>query len=262
MDLRLKGKVALIGGSSKGLGKACARQLAQEGAAVVICAREAAALHKTAQEIKDLGADVLALPADLSLKADDERIVEEAFKKFGRIDILVNNSGGPKLGVFADLSDQDWENAFQSVFMYTVRLVRLVAPEMKKNKWGRIINITSLSVKEPAAGLLLSNVFRSGVVSMAKSLSQELIKDNITINNICPGAFKTERALSLLRKAAQDQKTTVEEIEKNAIKSMPLGRYQDPRELGDLVVFLASELAAGITGTTIQIDGGISKGLL
>lgn len=262
MDLKLKGKVALIGGASKGLGKACALQLAGEGAAVAICAREKAALEKTVEEIRSLGADVLPLTADMASKEDNERIVQETLKKFGRIDILVNNSGGPPPGTFEDFDDAAWEAAFQSVLMYVIRLNRLVIPHMKKNKWGRIINITSLTVKEPAPTLILSNVFRAGVVSLAKSMSQELIKHNITINNVCPGAFKTDRAVALMAKAAETNKTTLEEVESNAVKNLPLGRFQDPKELGDLVVFLASEAAGGMTGTTISIDGGISKGLL
>ncbi len=262
MELGLKGKVALIGGASKGLGKACAVALGQEGAAVAICAREQAVLEATARELEKMGIKVLALAADMASREDNERVVEATLKTFGRIDILVNNSGGPAPGTFYDFGDADWEKAFYAVLMYVIRLNRLVIPHMKKNKWGRIINITSLSVKEPAETLILSNVFRSGIVSMAKTMSQELIKHNITINNVCPGAFKTDRAIELMTKAAEANKTTVGEIEKNAIKSLPQGRFQDPKELGDLVVFLASELAGSITGTTMQIDGGMSKGLL
>lgn len=262
MDLGLKGRVALIGGASKGLGKACALALGQEGVAVAICAREQAALEATARQLEKMGVRVLALAADMASKEDNERVVEVTLKKFGRLDILVNNSGGPAPGTFYDFDDSDWEKAFHSVLMYVIRLNRLVIPHMKKNKWGRIINITSLSVKEPAETLILSNVFRSGIVSMAKTMSQELIKHNITINNVCPGAFKTDRAIELMAKAAKANKTTADEIEKSAIKSLPQGRFQDPKELGDLVVFLASELAGSITGTTVQIDAGMSKGLL
>jgi len=261
MKLGLKDKVAIIGGSSKGLGQGCAIQLAQEGVNIVLCANDKPSLDKTSQLIKNIGVDVLPLEVDMSSKENNKKIIDESIKKFGRIDILVNNSGGPPSGTFFNFEEKDWENAFESLLMYVVRLCRLVVPHMKKNKWGRIINLTSLTVKEPAETLILSNVFRSGVVSMAKSLSRELIKDNITINNICPGAFKTDRAIELMKKAAERKKTTVEEIEANAIKTMPLGRYQKPEELGDLVAFLCSELAKGITGTTIQIDGGMSKGL-
>lgn len=262
MDFGLKGKVALIGGASKGLGKACAVCLGQEGAIVAICARQQDSLGQTVQQLEKMNISVLPLIADMASKEDNERVVNETLKKFGRIDILVNNSGGPPPGIFYDFDDSDWEKAFHSVLMYVIRLNRLVIPHMKKNQWGRIINIASLSVKEPAETLILSNVFRSGVVSMAKTMSRELIKHNITINNVCPGAFKTDRAIELMTKAAKANKTTVDEVEKNAIKSLPQGRFQDPKELGDFVSFLASELAGGITGATIQLDGGISKGLL
>lgn len=261
MDLGLKSKVALVGGASKGLGKGCAISLAQEGVNIVLCANDRLSLEETARLIMNMGVEVLPLEVDMSSKKDNQRIVDETIKKFNRIDILINNSGGPPAGSFFDFSETDWEKAFNSVLMYVVRLCKLVIPHMKKNKWGRIINSTSLVVKEPAETLILSNVFRSGVVSMAKSISKELIKHNITINNICPGAFKTDRAIELMEKAAKQRKITVEQVEKEAVLTMPLGRYQEPKELGDLVTFLCSELASGITGTTIQIDGGISKGL-
>ena len=262
MDLGLKGKVALIGGASKGLGKACAVSLAGEGVSVAICARGKEVLERTAQQIREMNVEVLSLEADMTSKKDNQRIINETIKKFGRIDILVNNSGGPLPGKFDDFDDSQWEQAFQSVLMNVIRVTRLAIPHMKKNKWGRIINITSLSVKEPAETLILSNVFRSGVVSMAKTMSQELIKHNITVNNVCPGAFKTDRAIELMKKAAKANGSTVDEVEANAIKTLPQGRFQEPKELGDFVAFLASDLASGITGTTVQVDGGISKGLM
>lgn len=259
MDLGLKNKVAIIGGSSKGLGRGCAVRLAQEGVNVVICSNDQPSLEETTKFISGLGVEVLPLLVDMSSREDNERIVYETIRQFGKIDILVNNSGGPPAGTFFDFDDNDWAKAYNSVLMYVIRLCRSVIPHMKKNKWGRIINSTSLSVKEPAESLILSNVFRSGVVSMAKSLSRDLIKSNITINNICPGAFKTDRAIELMKKAAEQKKTTITEIEREAVENMPLGRYQRPEEFGDLVAFLCSELAGGITGTTIQIDGGIQK---
>lgn len=261
MDLLLKEKIAIIGGSSKGLGRGCAVRLAREGANIVICSNDEISLDDTSRYLREFGVEVLPLKVDMSSGEDNERIVDETIKRFGRVDILINNSGGPPPGKFLDFDHKDWEEAFNSVLMYVVRLCKMVVPQMKKNNWGRIINLTSLSVKEPAENLILSNVFRSGVVSMAKSISRELIKHNITINNICPGAFKTDRAIELMKKAAAQKNITVEEIEREAIKAMPLGRYQKPEELGDIVAFLCSELACGITGTTIQIDGGMHRGL-
>ena len=261
MDLKLKDKVAIVGGSSKGLGKGCALKLAEEGANIVICANDEESLVKTSAEIKALGVETLPLLVNMSSKEDNELILSETIKRFGKIDILVNNSGGPKPGTFFDFTEEDWVKAFQDVLLYVIRLNNLVIPYMKENNWGRIVNITSLSVKEPAPTLILSNVFRTGVIAMARSMTKELIQHNITINNICPAAFKTDRALELMQAAAQKQGKTVEEIEQNSTKNFPMGRYQYPSELGDLVTFLSSELAMSITGTTIQLDGGIYKGM-
>ena len=264
MNLGIKNKVALIGGASKGLGRGCAVQLAREGVNVAICAIDAKSLNKTADFIrKTTGVEILPILADLSdIKGIKENIVDKVISKFGRIDILVVNSGGPKPGTFFDVSEKDWRDAFDSVLYYVIELYRLVIPQMKKNKWGRIINSTSLTVKEPAETLILSNVFRTGVVSLAKTISKELIKYNITINNICPGAFKTDRAIQLMKDQSERTGISIENIENKAVANLPLGRYQTTEELGNLVTFLSSELAKGITGTTIQIDGGISSGLL
>lgn len=262
MNFELKGKVAIIGGSSKGLGKACAVSLAKEGANIVICANDLNSLNETKKEIEALGVSVLAVFADMSSEADNTKIIQETISTFGRIDILINNSGGPRPGTFSEITIEDWDSAYNSVLKYNIRMIRGCLPHMEKNLWGRIINITSLSVKEPAPTLILSNVFRSGVVSLAKSLSKELIGKGITINNICPGAFKTDRAVELMQNRADKMGITVEEVEQQAVSSFPQKRYQNPEELGDLICFLASNRASAITGTTIQIDGGISVGLL
>jgi 3-oxoacyl-[acyl-carrier protein] reductase len=258
----LIGKVAIVGGGSKGLGKGCAVALAEKGATIVLCARNEEKLLVTADEIRALGVEVLPLAVDMSKAADNERIIFETLKAFGRIDILVNNSGGPSAGNFMQFSEEDWQNAFQAVLMYNIRMTQLVMPHMRNQQWGRIINITSLSVKEPAESLVLSNVFRAGILGFSKSISKELIKSNITINNLCPGAFKTDRAAELIKKAAETSGKTTEDVEAENIKKLPLGRYQDPEELGAFVGFLCSDIAGGITGTTIQIDGGISNSLL
>jgi 3-oxoacyl-[acyl-carrier protein] reductase len=261
MNFGLKDKVAIISGSSKGLGKACAISLAKEGVHIVLCAKGLEALNATQKEIEALGVSVLALQVDMSLKEDNKRIVEETIARFGHIDVLVNNSGGPKPGGLEDLSDNDWDDAYNSILKYNIRMIQACVPYMKEKKWGRIINITSLSVKEPAPTLLLSNVFRAGVVSLAKSISKDLAGSGITINNVCPGAFKTERALELIKNRASALEITIEDVENQAVASFPQGRYQKPEELGDLVCFLASNNGAAITGTTIQIDGGISNSL-
>lgn len=262
MNFELKGKVAIIGGSSKGLGKACAISLAKEGANIVICANDINSLKETKNEIEALGVCVLDVSADMSSASDNDKIIKNTLSTFGRIDILINNSGGPKPGTFNDISINDWDNAYNSVLKYNIRMIKGCLPDMEKNGWGRIVNITSLAVKEPAPTLVLSNVFRSGVVSLAKSLSKDLIGKGITINNICPGAFKTDRAIELMQNRAVSLGISVEEVEEQAVSNFPQKRYQKPDELGDLVCFLSSNRAAAITGTTIQIDGGISNSLL
>jgi 3-oxoacyl-[acyl-carrier protein] reductase len=260
MNYSIKNKTALIGGSSKGLGKACALQLAQEGVNLVICARNSKELNKTAEEIiSKTGVEVLAIPTDLSDITQIKELVDKAYSKFGNIDILVTNSGGPKPGGFFDLETADWDIAYHSVLLYIVELYRAIIPKMKENNWGRIINIVSLTVKEPNEGLLLSNVFRSGVVSLAKSISRDLISNNITINNICPAAFKTDRAIQLMTNQAQNKGISIEEVEENIVKDLPMKRFNDPVELSALAAFLCSENAKGITGTTIQVDGGLQK---
>jgi 3-oxoacyl-[acyl-carrier protein] reductase len=262
MDLNLKNKVAIIGGSSKGIGKGCAISLAKEGVNIVLCARTESSIKTTRKEIENLGVKVLGLNVDMSSKSDNEFIVEKTIKKFGRVDILINNSGGPKPGTFFNFKENDWDNAHNDVLKYTMRMINLVTPYMKKNNWGRVINITSLSVKEPSPNLVLSNIYRAGIIALSKSISKELIKNNITINNVCPGAFKTDRAIQLITKSAKESNMSFEEMEKMKSMNYPLGRFQEINEIGDLVAFLSSENAKGLTGTSLQIDGGISNSLL
>ena len=262
MDLGLKGKVAIVGGSSRGLGLAIALGLAKEGVNVTICARNEDELQKAAFKIKSEGpGEVLAIAADQTKYEDIKCIVNETVQKFGRIDILVNNTGGPKPGGFFDHEDADWQEAFELLLLYVVRMCRAVIPYMKKQGGGRIINNTSFTVKEPSVNLLLSNVFRVGVVSLAKTLSQELAGDNILVNNICPGSFRTTRMEQLLEHRAEREGKSLSQLESEIVKAIPLGRFQSPEELANLVVFLASDRASAITGATIQVDGGLLKGL-
>lgn len=262
MDFGLKNKTAIIGGSSKGLGKACAVALAREGANIVLCARGEDALLQTQRELEAMGAAVLALRVDMSCREDNKRVVSETLRRFGSIDILVNNSGGPKPGTFRDISDEDWDTAYRDVLQYVVRMTQLCVPHMEKNGWGRIINITSISVKEPMSDMVLSNVFRTGVVSFAKTISRELIRHGITVNNVSPGYFRTERLEQLLVRGASQAGVSQEEYEKQKVADFPHGRYMDAQELGDLVCYLCSENAKSITGTTLQIDGGLMRGLM
>src|SRR5690554_3374053 len=261
MEFNLKGKTALVGGSSKGLGRACVLSLAREGVNIVLCARDKGPLKKTKEEIKSLGVEVLALTGDMGNEADNKRVVQKATERFGGIDILINNSGGPKPGTFRDISEEDLDEAYESVLKYNIRMIRLCLPYMEKQGWGRIINITSVTVKEPGPNMVLSNIFRSAVVSYAKTISKELIGKGVTINNIAPGYFKTDRVTQLIKARAKEDGISVADYEKNAIADFPHKRYMDASELGDLACFLCSDQARSITGTTFPIDGGILNGL-
>lgn len=261
MDYKISGKVAIIGGSSKGLGKACAVSLAKEGVNIVLCARNSDELYKTKKELEIYGAEVLALSVDMSSAEDNRTIVKETIAKFGRIDILINNSGGPAPGSFNELSINDFDEAYNNVFKYNVRMIKYCLPHMEENGWGRIINITSISVKEPSPTMVLSNIYRTAVVSFAKSLSLELIRKGITINNVCPGYFRTARITQLMEKEASDLSLSVTEYEERVLSSLPHKRFMNPEELGDLVCYLCSTQARSINGSTIQIDGGMTKGL-
>lgn len=261
MDLGLTGKVALVLAASKGLGRACAAALATEGASVTIGARDEQTLEKTAQEIQqETGRCVLAVPTDVTREEDVEAIVTATVKEFGSIDILVNNAGGPPSGLFEAVNDEQWQAAFEQNLLSAVRLTRIVLPHMRERGSGRIINIVSTSVKEPIDGLLLSNSIRMAVVGFAKTLSLELAPFNITVNNVCPGRFLTDRlreGRSFQEKMAQGMGEA--EILKGIARDIPMGRIGKPEELGAFVAFLASQQASYITGTTIQIDGGLIR---
>jgi 3-oxoacyl-[acyl-carrier protein] reductase len=261
MDLGLREKVALVLAASKGLGRASAAALAAEGAAVTIGARNRQVLEETAQEIqRESGSRVLAVPTDVTRDEDIEGIVAATVRAFGHIDILVNNAGGPPFGTFETVVDVQWQSAFELNLLSAVRLVRLVLPHMLKRGSGRIINIVSTSVKEPIDGLILSNAIRMAVVGFAKSLSLELAPDNITVNNVCPGRFLTDR---LRQGHAFKEQMAEGKSEADVLKSIahdiPMRRIGKPEELGALVAFLASEQAGYMTGTTIQVDGGLVR---
>ncbi len=264
MDLGLKEKVALVLASSKGLGRASAMALAAEGAHVTIGARNWQALEQTAKEIRmDTGSRVLAIPVDVTQDQDIEKITEATIREYGRLDILVNNAGGPPFGTFETFDDSHWQAAFELNLLSSVRLIRRVLPYMRETGSGRIITIVSTSVKQPIEGLILSNAVRLGVIGLAKTLSVELAPDNITVNNVCPGRILTDRlrhGSSMKERIAHGM--TEEEAQKDLAKDIPLGRIGKPEELGALVAFLASQQAAYITGTTIQVDGGLVRAAL
>lgn len=257
MDLGLKDKIALIAASSKGLGRACAEAMAQEGAKITICARDEATLNKTKDDILSAtGAEILAIPADVTNAADIEKVVQQTVEQFGGLHVLVTNAGGPPAGFFADFDDAQWEAAFNLSLMSGVRLIRAALPYMQKAQWGRIINITSVSVKEPIDNLVLSNSIRASVHGLAKTLANQIAKDGITINNVMPGYTQTDRVNQLVAATAQQSGKSEEEVLADLGKPIPIGRAGQPEELGALVAFLASEKASYINGASIPVDGG------
>jgi 3-oxoacyl-[acyl-carrier protein] reductase len=253
------GKAAIVAASSKGLGKASALALAREGARVTICARTAADLHAAAEEItRETGAEVLAVPADLASEEGIQAVVAATAERFGGVDVLVNNSGGPARGKFADFTDEDWRRAFEVVTLNFVRFVREVVPYMRRQRWGRIVGIQSSSVKQPVEGIDLSNGTRPGVAGLMKALMPDLDKDGITINLVLPGMFLTSRIIAGAGRSPEGDKALQEQLAPVAA-TIPLGRLGDPMELGSLVAFLASQHASYITGAVYQVDGGIIR---
>jgi len=263
MDLGLKDKVALVAGSSRGLGRAIADELAAEGASLIICARDAAAIAEAGAAIADkTGAHVLAVPIDVTDTTQIKRLVDAATERFGRIDILVTNAGGPPAGTFDQISAAQWDEAIRLTLLSAVELARRVLPGMKERRWGRIINITSIAVKQPVDSLLLSNSLRAAVTGFARTLANEVATFGITVNNIMPGYTRTERLVDLASMLAGEQGISTEEFYGQWEQEIPMRRLGEPHELGALAAFLASERAAYITGTSIQIDGGWIRSLL
>jgi len=262
MDLGLEGKVAVVLASSKGLGRAAAQELAAEGAAVVVCARGREALEQTRAAIADAGGRVAAVPVDTASTADLDGLIETAEARFGPVEILVTNGGGPAPGRFEELDEAAWDDAVRGTLASVVHLCRRVVPGMRRRHWGRIINITSIAVKQPVAGLMLSNSIRAAVTGFARTLANEVAADGITVNNVMPGFTWTDRVEELAHKQAADSGKERAEIVAAWEASIPAGRLAEPPELAALVAFLASERAGYITAQSIPVDGGWISGLL
>jgi 3-oxoacyl-[acyl-carrier protein] reductase len=262
MDLGLAGKVALVAASSKGLGRAVADELATEGAALMLCARGAADLDRTADELRARGTQVEQLAVDLTAEDGARRVVDAAFQRFGRVDILVTNAGGPPPGPFEAHSLNTWRDAVRLTLETVIELTQQVLPGMKERRWGRIINITSIAVKQPVDNLVLSNSIRAAVTGLARTLANEIAPFGVTVNNVLPGYTRTERVGELARSIAARDGITEQDVVKRWESEIPMRRLGEPREFAALIAFLASERASFITGTSITVDGGWVKSLL
>ena len=263
MNLELKGKRAFVAGSSDGIGKAIAEGLAAEGCSVMLCARTEEKLAVLAEELRSkYGALIEYRATNLDELSDIRSTVAAMHETFGGCDILVTNNGGPNPGDFLSMSEEMWLAGYNRTLMSGVRLIRGFLDGMIAQEFGRIINVTSISVKQPVQRLLLSNTFRAGVTGMAKTLSDEVSKHGITVNNIAPGYIRTGRQTQLFTDRAEKAGTTVEDIREQVTANVPMGRIGVPEEIAHLAVFLASSRASYITGTTIPVDGGLNRGLM
>ena len=259
MELGITGRVAMVAAASKGLGKAAAAALVKEGCRVSICGRDRATLEAARAE---LGGSVLAVPCDVTNPAEIEDWFKATLTAFGQVDILVTNTGGPPAATFMDLTEAQWESGVQSTLLNVVRMSRLVLPGMRERKWGRIVHITSLVAKQPVPLLTISSALRAGLSALTKTMATEFGPDNVLVNALLPGHVMTDRQLHLAEVRSQKDGTTVEAYFEKANASIPVRRLGRPEEIGDVIAFLCSERASYLTGSSIQVDGGIIQGTL
>jgi len=263
MDLGIAGKLALVTAATKGLGRACAEALAAEGCRVAICARTAEDVKRVAREIASVtDSEVVGFVADMSQAADIDRLVQQVRQKLGEIDILVTNAGGPPPGTYADMTLDQYPKAFELSAMSAIRLVHAVTDAMKVKHWGRIVMITSITVKQPIDTLLLSNMARAGLTGFMKTVATELAPYGVTVNAVLPGLHETHRLRQVAAKKGQTEGISTDDALAAMGKTVPAGRLGQPEQLGAMVAFLASQRAAYVTGTNVLVDGGAYKGLL
>jgi len=262
MDLGLKNRSVIVAASSDGIARCAAEKFAAEGAKVAMCSRDAKKLNAAAEEIRQrYSAELLTAAFDVTEEAATAQFVEQVAAKFGGVDVCVTNAGGPPAKMFLSTTTAEWHRAAELNFMSVIHFARAVLPWMQQKKWGRLVTITSVSVKQPVSDLIYSNAVRAGVVGLVKSLSNEFGKDGITVNNVAPGYTATQRLRDLLQKRAADLGISEEEYSMRIAADVPLQRLGQPEEVADAIVWLASERASYITGQTLLVDGGIYKGL-
>jgi 3-oxoacyl-[acyl-carrier protein] reductase len=261
MELNLTGKTAIIAASSQGLGYGIAEQLIKEGANVMLSGRDEEKLKKKAAELQSAGPGKAAYQkTDITNVQEIKQLISKTVETFGGIHILVNNAGGPPAGSFEDLTDEQWQNAFELNLLSYVRLIREALPYLKV-QGGKILNIASSSIKEPIPGLILSNTFRTGIIGLAKTLSSELAPYNILINTIAPGRIATDRVKHLDQVNADKQGVAREAIEEQVKAGIPLKRYGTPEEFGKVAAFLVSDANSYMTGSAFLVDGGMVKSI-
>jgi 3-oxoacyl-[acyl-carrier protein] reductase len=262
METGLKGRVAIVAASSKGLGKAVAMGLAKEGAKLALCSRNAGSVEQAAAEIGSAaGVEVLAEAVDVTVESQVAGFVKRTVERFGSVDVCVTNAGGPPSKTFAETTVEDWRRGVDLNLMSTLYFAREVLPLMQQQRWGRLITITSMTVKQPVDGLILSNSVRAAVSGLVKTLANEYGPYNVLVNNVCPGYTLTARLDDLANKLAAESGQSREQVDARWTSQIPLRRLARPEEFADLVVFLASERASYITGASIAVDGGFIKGL-
>lgn len=262
MELGIAGKVAAVAASSQGLGFACALELAREGASLAICSRDRDRIDEAAVRIREeTDTEVYATVADLSRQEECIRFIDETARQFGRLDVLVTNSGGPAPGALGEIDFDNVRDGFDSTLMSAIVMMKAAVGHMRQNRWGRIVNILSMTVKQPKVNLLVSNTMRPAVLGFAKSISFELAAEGITVNNVAPGYTRTERLMELAEHLAKKSGGTVEDVFAEWERTVPAHRLGRPKELAAVVAFLASERAGYVTGVTLQVDGGAVMGL-
>ena len=262
MDLGLRGKSVIVAASSEGIARAAAERFAAEGARLAMCSRDGEKLNKAANEIRILyGSEVLEEAIDVTDVAAVQGFVDHAAERLGGVDVCVTNAGGPPAKMFLETTGEEWHRAVELNLMSIVHFARAVVPHMQRNKWGRIVAITSVSVRQPVYDLVYSNTVRAGVMGLVKSLSNEFGKDGITVNNVAPGFTATERLKELAAKRAKAAGVNENDYLERMGADAALGRVGKPEEVADAIVWLASERASYITGQTLLVDGGLYKGL-